>query len=414
MRDDENFFQFGDVKSSDYKVYCSGGGTYSAPARDVELFHVLGRDGDLVVDHGSYQNIDVRYPCWVARNAPQYVNAFRQVLCALRGYQKIIDPYNPDEYRMGIYQAAFEPNMMNARNDSAEFDVVFNCKPQRFLTEGDDAIRITSGQNVANPTMYDAHPMLEAYGYGDIVVGGKTVTIENVPLGPTFLLNEDLNVGYTELNSALYNTGDAITIGPSMARTSFRFNPSLSSGDTIAQVSLTDTGGTGVTLNTYHRTSSGVVCDVNLPQMSAVAGTSKTTTHTFTITVTYLHSGVTYQATANVTVTVSYSHTSVRDALSAHATSTTSGTLPQLVMNGYSVGSGVVSVDSSVSANGAPTYIDLDIGEAWIVENDEMISVNKSVYIPDILPVLKGNQNTVVSFDNTITRLDIIPRWYTI
>lgn len=414
MRNDENFFQFGDVKSSDYKVYCSGGGTYSAPARDVELFHVLGRDGDLVVDHGSYQNIEVTYPCWVSRNAPTWVTAFRQQLCCLRGYQRIVDPYHPDEFRMGIFQAAFEPDMRNANNDSAEFDVVFNCKPQRFLTEGEEGIRITSGQNVANPTMYDASPLLEAYGYGDIVVGGKTITIENVPLGPTVLLNNvSIAPASVDLNSALYNTGDAITIGPSVSRLSFMPDPFLSS-DTLLSVTLTDTGSTGVTLKSYGRSNSGVFCDVSVPQMSAVAGTTKTTTHTFTITVSYISSGITYQATANVTLLVKYTHSSTKDTIGGNVSATTSGSFPRLQMNGYSVKSGMVSVDSSVSGNGAPTYIDLDVGEAWIVEGGEKVSVNKNVYIPDVLPVLKGNQNTVVSFDNTITRLDLMPRWYTI
>ena len=415
MRSDENYFQFGEIKSSDYKVYCSGGGTYSAPARDVELFHVLGRDGDLVVDHGSYQNIEVTYPCWVARNAPTWVTAFRQQLCSLRGYQRIIDPYHPDEFRLGIFQAAFEPDMRNANNDSAEFDVVFNCKPQRFLTAGEDAVRVTSGQSLTNPTYYDAHPILEAYGYGVIYVGGSAITIQNVPLGPVVVLTDQpIGSNGVTINDSLFNDGDPLSMNQANALLTFRPDPYASS---VQSVVLNDTGGTGVVLQRYsvsgsYQTGLDINCEVVFPTMNLTAGTSWSKTHTFTITVTYLSNGTTYQATSNVAVTFAHSSNPLK--ITRSVSESTSSSSPKLGANGYSVYCGTVSANSSVSANGAPTYIDLDIGEAWIVEGGEKVSVNKSVSLPDLLPVLKADASTAITFTNTITQLDVVPRWYTI
>lgn len=422
MRNDENYFQFGEIKSSDYKVYCSGGGTYSAPARDVELFHVLGRDGDLVVDHGSYQNIEVTYPCWVSRSAPHWVGEFRQQLCSLRGYQRIVDPYHPDEFRLGIFQAAFEPNMMNANNDSAEFDVVFNCKPQRFLTSGEEAISITPSsltQYITNPTVFDAHPLLEVYGYGDILLDGETVRIENSVLG-SVVLYDDVHFpggGGLSINQNLVNAGDAIIVDHASATISFEIQPAASR---IISVSFSDTNNTGIRFNGYSVSGSaqtGLVlnCNFTFPQMEFTAGGSQyhVEENRFGLTVTFESGGTTYQTTSSVVENFAMSVNP--DRLGAFVSYSSPSTEPRLVAKGNKdVYSGAIVADSSVSAVGAPTYIDLDIGEAWIVKGGKKISVNKNVYIPDRLPVLKADARTPISFELpvTITALDIIPRWY--
>ena len=75
------------------------------------------------------------------------------------------------------------------------------------------------------------------------------------------------------------------------------------------------------------------------------------------------------------------------------------------------VGVSDLYIDSTKSALGEPIYFDLDIGEAYKVENDVPVSVNNAVTIPAELPTLKHGANTVI-FDNTITQLKIVPRWW--
>ena len=72
-----------------------------------------------------------------------------------------------------------------------------------------------------------------------------------------------------------------------------------------------------------------------------------------------------------------------------------------------------IYADSSVSALGTPTYIDLDIGEAWAVRNGEMVFLNNQVLLPVTLPDLPVG-DTEVNYDNTVTQLKIVPRWWTI
>ena len=56
-------------------------------------------------------------------------------------------------------------------------------------------------------------------------------------------------------------------------------------------------------------------------------------------------------------------------------------------------------------------YIDLDIGEAYKIEGNEPVSVNDAVVLPAELPTLSPGTNTI-TFDNTITQLKIVPRWW--
>ena len=132
---------FGGVDFAENGVWVTGSGTFSAPQRDVTVVSVPGRNGDLVIDNGKWNNIQVIYPCFIRDNFDQNMAAFRSLLCSQLGYQKLEDSYHPDEYRLGAFAEGLFPSMRQ-RNKGGEFDVTFNCKPQRFLKSGDEPIQI--------------------------------------------------------------------------------------------------------------------------------------------------------------------------------------------------------------------------------------------------------------------------------
>ena len=72
-----------------------------------------------------------------------------------------------------------------------------------------------------------------------------------------------------------------------------------------------------------------------------------------------------------------------------------------------------ITLTSSQPLLGNPLYIDLDIGEAYKIEGGSAVSVNNGVVMPAELPTLTPGTNTI-TFDNTITGLDIVPRWFKI
>ena len=132
---------FGGVDSAFFNVYISGGGTFSAPQRDVEVVSIPGRNGDLIIDNGRWRNIEVRYPAFIPSGFKSNIDAFRAAICRKTGYQRLEDTYHPDEYRMAMLSAGVDPST-KYMNQSASMDLVFNCKPQRFLKIGDEPIQI--------------------------------------------------------------------------------------------------------------------------------------------------------------------------------------------------------------------------------------------------------------------------------
>lgn len=156
-----------------YGMEILGRGTYGAPARDIEQVHVPGRNGDLLFDNGGYLNFDLTYPeCCIAENFPVYGAALRNFLLSSPGYHKLYDSYDMRHYRLAEYRGPFLPDVHTARgNDSAVFDLTFNCKPFRYLQETLYGNAIYSGYT--GTTSYsgtDGHVVLPLASDGEYAV----------------------------------------------------------------------------------------------------------------------------------------------------------------------------------------------------------------------------------------------------
>ena len=66
---------------------------------------------------------------------------------------------------------------------------------------------------------------------------------------------------------------------------------------------------------------------------------------------------------------------------------------------------------STISRLGNPTYIDCDIGEAYLINAGTPISLNQYIDLGSKLPTLAPGSNAI-TYDNTITDLKITPRWW--
>lgn len=135
-----NYFIFGEYDSRDFGVYISGEGTHNAPARVYNAVSVPGRNGDLLIDEGKFENIELTYPAFIAGDGfTEKLAAFRSALLSANGYQRLIDSYHPDEYRRAYFGNQI---IVKARkqNDAGNFDIVFTCDPRRFLLSGEEPV----------------------------------------------------------------------------------------------------------------------------------------------------------------------------------------------------------------------------------------------------------------------------------
>ena len=179
-----NYLTIDGVDSRTYGVYISGQGTFGSPARAYNMLSVPGRDGDLVGPERRFQNIEVTYPAFIFSNFATNISDFRNFLLSRDGYVKISDSYHSGEYRMGVYRGPFSPEVVRT-NNAGSFNIVFNCKPQRFLTSGDME---ESSATITNPTKFNSRPLIKVPSQGadysaTIGLGSDTITITDAPAG---------------------------------------------------------------------------------------------------------------------------------------------------------------------------------------------------------------------------------------
>lgn len=175
---------FDGVDSSDYGVYISGEGTYNAPARRGEKVTIPGRNGDLILDEGAYENISVEYKAFIGTKYKSEfdakIEALRAELVSRGTYKRLTDTYHPDEFRLGAYREGLEvePTM---HNRAGGFTMVFDCKPQRFLVSGETAQTFTASGSITNPTRFASSPMIEVVGSGTFRIGSYSVELSSNP-----------------------------------------------------------------------------------------------------------------------------------------------------------------------------------------------------------------------------------------
>lgn len=86
-------------------MFVLGKGAFGAPSRDVTQIHIPGRNGDILIDNGGWNNVDVTYSsCCILSNFRENAAKLRSYLMANPGYHELTDPYNPDEVRYAEFR----------------------------------------------------------------------------------------------------------------------------------------------------------------------------------------------------------------------------------------------------------------------------------------------------------------------
>lgn len=98
------------------------------------------------------------------------------------GYQRLEDTYHPYEYRMARFISKMSVDTAGYMNRSGQFSLEFDCKPQRFLKSGEEAIEFTQNGILYNRTEFETKPFLRVYGSGagTVGIGSNTITISAI------------------------------------------------------------------------------------------------------------------------------------------------------------------------------------------------------------------------------------------
>lgn len=408
-----NSLIYGGIDSADYGIYITGEAVYNAPERAVDLVSVPGRNGAIAIDQGHFENIEIEYPagCF-ADDQTAFATAisdFRNAIMSQLGYQRLTDTYHPDEYRMALYTAGIEVSPVRRDNGYAgEFTIKFNAKPQRWLTSGEDPVSVTSGDEITNPTLFEASPLLMVEGYGTISFNGYEVDITNDVFGPLLLVS---NAEFPFGNKGLTIDGIKVGSGDAMAVTGISLTADfqLYLNDTISAFTFTRVSGLSPSVSVSIGSNSKTAqVKFNFGNFTFTKGTASTNAYTYDATVA-LGSGGEILWYSNQ-IHVDYDGDS---SIKVY------GTLPENYLSYFYVDGDPTAnitqiyVNSTATILGHPLYIDCDLGEAYKVEDGEVIGLNRYIDLGSDLPVLAVGDNAV-TFDNTITELKIKPNWWKI
>ena len=398
-----HYFTFGGVSSADYGIYISGNGVYNAPERAVELVDIPGRNGAVVLDNGRFEMVEVEYAAGVFGGSQadfrKAMSDFRNAILSQTGYQRLEDTYHPDEFREALYVSGLEadPVMMST---AAEFSMKFTCKPQRFLKSGEAKVSVASGGKITNPTPFDSGPVIEVTGYGSLDFGGYDISLTNEAMGYIELAYN--YVGAFMIPTEYTVTGDAYRAGDATTTMVWRDR----NGNDFVEVYNV----TGVPASAVSVQNNTVVIDTFFAGFSGVIGTNKNTSKTIALDVETADGG---RAHISATHQYRYRNDKIEVRLDSFSIGPVTGYTPPTISFSdkieYTIAS--VSVMSTHTVLGSPTYIDCDMGAAYRMDGNKMVLLNQFINLGSDLPVLKPGETTI-TYDNTITKLEVVPRWW--
>lgn len=407
-----NSLEFDGVNSLEYGIYITGESVYNAPERDVESLEIAGRNGDYLLDKGRWKNIDVTYNAGAfGSDQSEFatkIRQFRNLLASRYGYHRLMDTYNPNEYRLGVFKNAVEVEASSYKR-AGEFDLVFNCKPQRYLTSGETELTVTSGQTINNPTLFDSSPLLAVKGYGTIEFNGYTIEIDDGMVGTLMVIDGEqwdpissttpvhsytATIDYSSFASSV-NAGDDLNISY------IKINGWCPTRST--SITVTSATGTGVS---YTSKNAILECGYSDVSFNAFPNANETQTKTGTMSVTLSNGSTT---TVTVTMTFVNKPTGIIEISAVISMSPDVSQYLGTWLQSFLIED--VSIESTISRIGDPTYIDCDLGEAYMIKDSSYIGLNAYIDLGSDLPTLGAGNNTV-TFSNTVTQLKLTPRWW--
>lgn len=204
-------------------VYTTGSGSFDAAELDVDKYEIPGRNGDLILSNNRYKNIEITYPAFIPKAFMDKVQNVRNWLRSSRVYARLEDTYDTDHYRLGIPTGvqSFSPEH---RNDGANFEMTFDCKPQRFLKVGETPetvepdVQTVSGEIASFETDYvvpmtsaevSLSPQQDLNGFDSPWPGGggknlfpDTMTSPTTAKGVTFTRNSKGEIAFSGTTSS--------------------------------------------------------------------------------------------------------------------------------------------------------------------------------------------------------------------
>lgn len=167
-------FSINGVSSSTVGIFLKDEPRLSEAIPVEDVYNIPGRNGDIRVGTGAYQNRTLSMSCFADADDMSDIYAF---LFGNEGYQKLILSNDSTHFLLASVTSA--PEFQPMLGKLANFSIEFSCKPQRFLVSGETPVQMTDGGIIQNQTVFNALPVASVTisGTGTLTIGNYIVTI---------------------------------------------------------------------------------------------------------------------------------------------------------------------------------------------------------------------------------------------
>lgn len=192
---------FNGISSKDLGIEVETFPKYEIPEKEVTKYEIAGRNGEIVVDHGTFKNVNVEYDISVLVKDGDYnsrLHAIASWLYSPSGYARLEDSYDSECYRMA--RMSSNTSFENLFNQAGKATLTFDCKPQRFLKKGEEQIEYNDTESTTtliNPSFFSSKPLLKICNIGQASTAG-TISIISLN-GYTFTGNSIIDTGINYL-----------------------------------------------------------------------------------------------------------------------------------------------------------------------------------------------------------------------
>lgn len=172
---------FGGEASSDFGMVIAQAPTFERAARKQTVYNVPGKNGAVIFQQDAWEDVPRNYDVWVSpekseQDLVEAVDAFEAWLNSKKGYQRLEDNFEPEVFRLAYFSGGI--GLSNEMMQAGKATLTFTCRAERFYKSGEQAVTVTNGSKLYNPTRFTSKPLIHIEGSGTVTVtiGGNTIT----------------------------------------------------------------------------------------------------------------------------------------------------------------------------------------------------------------------------------------------
>lgn len=162
----KDYFWIDGVRCDDFGVRLQAPVTFDSAEPNIEGTTIPGRNGVLYHHDGSFANVSGSVNCFALEKSRVYeaLNAFSRFCLLHPGYHRLEVSNEPEYYRMARIGGSHETEIRMKL--LAPFSVKFDCKPQKFLKDGERKFTVANSGTVLYNKWFPSLPVIDVHGTG--------------------------------------------------------------------------------------------------------------------------------------------------------------------------------------------------------------------------------------------------------